>query len=185
MDDLAPFADDCHLMLPWLYYVLLIIFLLGGLVLVAFTLPGLWLMTAASAGYAALTHFKYVGLYTLITLLALSLIAEIIDFCWGGVAAKQAGGGKPSVIGGLVGGILGGIFLTLIPIPVISTIVGICLGSFLGAALLEMLYGRQTYHSIQIGIGAAKGKFLGIVTKFIFGGVMFLMILFIAAPFHL
>jgi uncharacterized protein YqgC (DUF456 family) len=184
MDDLETFADDCHLMLPWLYFVILFLFLIGGLVLVAFTLPGLWLMTAAAGGYAALTHFKYVGPYTLTTLLGLSLIAEIIDFAWGGVAAKQAGGGKPSVIGGVIGGILGGIFLSIIPIPIVSTIVGVCVGAFIGAAVLEMLYGRETAHSLQIGLGAAKGKFLGIVAKFVFGGIMFLMIIFIAAPFH-
>jgi uncharacterized protein YqgC (DUF456 family) len=172
-------------MLPWLYYLILALLLVGGLVLVAFTLPGLWLMTAAAAGYAALTHFNFVGKYTLIVLLALSLIAEVIDFGWGGVAAKQAGGGRPSVYGGLAGGILGGIFFTFIPIPIISTIVGICLGSFIGAAAMEMLWGRETVHSLQIGLGAAKGKLLGIVAKMVFGGVMFVSVLWIAAPFHI
>ncbi len=148
-------------MLPWLYFLILFLFLVGGLVLVAFTLPGLWLMTAATAGYAALTHFRFVGLYTLITLLVLSAVAEAIDLGWGGAAARKAGGGKAAVFGELGGGILGGIFLSLVPIPIISTIIGICVGAFAGATIMEMIYGRQTIESIQIGLGAAKGKFWG------------------------
>jgi uncharacterized protein len=184
MDDLADFADDCHLtMLPWLYYFILLLFLLAGLALLVFTLPGLWLMTAATAGYAALTHFKYVGAYTLIALFVMSLIAEILDFAWGGAAAKRAGGGRPAVIGSLAGGIVGGIALSVFPI--IGTIVGMCLGSFLGATVLEMIYGKETVHSLQIGLEAAKGKLYGIVAKFVFGGIMFILIVIMAAPFHI
>ncbi|MGA3066982.1 MAG: DUF456 domain-containing protein [Tepidisphaeraceae bacterium] len=172
-------------MLPWLCYVILFFLFIAGMVLAVFTLPGLWLMTASAAGYAVLTHYKFIGPQTLLAMLVASIIAEIIDVAWGGVAAKKAGGGYPSIAGGLIGGIIGGIFLTFIPIPVVSTIVGICLGAFFGAALMEMLFGRKTIDSLQIGLGAAKGKFLGIVAKLVFGGVMFVTVLWIAAPFHI
>jgi uncharacterized protein YqgC (DUF456 family) len=166
----------------WLYYILLLLIAAGGLVLVTFTLPGLWVMTGASAIYALITHERHLGPKTLITLFLVSLIAEILELTLGGAAAKRAGGGRKAMVGGLVGGILGGIFLTFIPIPIISTIVGICLGSFLGAAIAELLGGQAAVHSLRVGLGAAKGRFQGILAKLALGICMFLLILIAAFP---
>jgi len=52
VDHLADFADDCHLKMIWLYYILLILIAASGLALVLFTLPGLWVMAGAAAIYA-------------------------------------------------------------------------------------------------------------------------------------
>ena len=166
----------------WLYYILLLLISLGGLVLVAFTLPGLWVMTGASAIYALITHEKHLGAKSLITLFLVSLAAEVLELTLGGAAAKRAGGGRRAMIGGLIGGILGGIFLTFIPIPIVSTIVGICLGSFLGAAAFELLGGEEAGHSLRVGWGAAKGRFQGIISKLVLGICMFLLILIAAFP---
>ncbi len=171
-------------MLVWLYYFLLLALLAGGLFLVLLTLPGLWLMAAATAGYGVLTHWRYFGANTLWTLLGASLIAEIVEVALGGAAAKKAGGGRRAMIGALIGGILGGIFLTIIPIPIISTIVGICLGSFLGAGVCEMAGGESAAHSLRVGWGAAKGRFIGLVAKLGIGAVMVLIVAVEAFPFN-
>jgi uncharacterized protein len=166
----------------WVYFVLLIIFLGAGMVLAVFTLPGLWLMTAAAAGYALITHEKYLGWHTLVVLLVLALLAEILEFALTGAAAKKAGGGFRAAAGGIIGAIIGGIFLSFIPIPIVGTVLGICLGSFLGAAGVELLAGRETAGSLKIGWGAAKGRFMGIVTKVTIGVVMGVIILWRAFP---
>lgn len=166
----------------WLYYILLLLVALAGLVLVALTLPGLWVMTAGAAIYAAVTHMRHLGFKSLIALIAMSLIAELLDIFLGGAVAKRAGGGKRAVVGAIIGGIAGGIFLSVIPIPVISQIVGICLGTFLGAAIAELSAGKNPGQALRVGVGAAQGRFAGIVIKIVTGLAMFLLILVAAFP---
>lgn len=173
--------------MAWAYYLLLLATNVVGLLLAAYTLPGLWLMLAAAAGYAFLTHGEYLSYKTLITLLALATIAEVAEFVFGGAGAKKAGASKWGIIGGLIGAIVGGIFLTgVIPIfAPLSTIIGICLGSFAGAFGIEIVLGRPVKQSIQIGYGAAKGRLYGIVGKVAIGVMMFIIMLWTALPVHL
>ncbi len=186
MDHLAAFEDDHHLMshpwIVWLCYLLLLLISIGSLVLVAVTLPGLWLMAGAAAGYALLTHEKYLGINTLIALALLALIAEIIDTMAAGAAAKKAGGGKGAVVGGIVGALLGGFLLSFVLLFPVGTILGVCLGSFVGAAGMELLGGQESGKAMRIGWRATKGKVMGIVAKLVFGGVMFLLIAWTALP---
>ncbi len=167
----------------WIYYLLLLITDIVGLVLAAFTLPGLWLMLAAAAFYAYLTSGNFVGVKTLIALLVLAGTAEIAELFLGGAGAKKAGGSKWGILGGLIGAILGGIFLTpFIPIPVLGTIIGICLGSFVGAFAIEFALGRPVVQSLRIGYGAAKGRLFGIAGKVTIGIIMFTITIWAALP---
>jgi hypothetical protein len=169
----------------WLYYLLLLATDAAGLVLAAFTLPGLWLMLAAAAGYAYLTAGHYLGYKTLIALLVLTAGSEVAELFLGGAGAKKAGASKWGILGGLLGAILGGIFLTgFIPIPILGTVIGICLGSFAGAFIVELLLGRPVLHSMRIGYGAAKGRLFGIAGKVTIGILMFLITLWTALPLH-
>jgi uncharacterized protein YqgC (DUF456 family) len=86
------------------------------------------------------------------------------------------------MLGALVGGILGAIFLSFIPVPIVSTIVGLCLGCFLGAAGVEALLGTELKKSALIGAGAAKGRFYAILIKICFGIVMLLIGAWAAFP---
>jgi len=169
----------------WLYFLLLLVTDVCGLVLAAFTLPGLWLMLAGAGIYAWLTHGEFVGYKTLIVLLILAVGAEIAEIFVSGAGAKKAGASRWGMFGGLVGGIIGGIFLTgLIPIPILGTVIGICLGSFIGAFGIEMVVGKPLTQSAAIGYGAARGRFTGILYKIGIGIAMFLITLCMAPPFH-
>ncbi len=165
------------------YLVILTAVDLCGLVLCAFTLPGTWLMLAAAGVYALLTRGHYLGLKTWLVLLALTLTAEVGEFALGGAGAKKAGATKWGIAGGLLGAILGGIFLTgLVPVPVVGTIVGILLGTFAGAAAVELMLGNDVGRSLRIGLGAAKGRFTGIVLKVTIGVTMFVTSVYFALP---
>src|SRR5205814_1067853 len=119
-------------------------------------------------------------------LLVLATGAEIAEFVFGGAGAKKAGASKWGIIGGLIGAIVGGIFLTgVIPIfAPLSTIIGICLGSFGGAFGTELVLGRPIMQSVNIGYGAAKGRLVGIAGKVAIGVLMFLITLWTALPIH-
>jgi uncharacterized protein YqgC (DUF456 family) len=170
--------------MAWLYYLILFVFLLAGLALTVMTLPGLWLMLAATAIYAWVTHGDYIGWWTLLLLLLLATVAEIIEFVSSGAGAKRAGGGRAGLWGAIIGGILGGIFLSFVPIPILSTLVGVCLGTFLGAMIGEFAAGREIAHSAMIGVGAAKGRLFGTVIKMGFGCIMLVITMGVGIPIH-
>jgi uncharacterized protein YqgC (DUF456 family) len=171
-------------MLDWVYYFLLLAVSVVGLFLTILGLPGLWLMVAAMGGFALVTraHF-YVGWQSLVTLVVLGLIAEIMELVAGAAGSKAAGGRKRGMIGAIIGALIGGIFGSiLIPVPVVGTIVGACLGAFIGAAALE-LTDRDFVHAMRVGVGAAKGRFMGIVIKLAIGAIMLIIIMICALPF--
>jgi len=161
--------------------MLLLLVAAAGLFMVMLTLPGLWLMAAASAGYCLLTHRHYLGGRTLIALLILALLSEAAEIGIGGAAARKAGGGRRGMIGGILGGIAGGLLGSFI-FPLVLTVVGVCLGSFVGAAAFELLGGEAADHSLRVGLGAAKGRFLGVIGKLCIGLVMFVVIAWKALP---
>lgn len=172
-------------MLDWLYYVLLALVLVTGLLLNLFGLPGNWLMLAALAGYAWLTGWeRYVGWVSLVVLLVVAIAAEVVEFFAAGAGATKAGGTIWGAIGALLGGLVGGFMLTgLVPIPIIGTLVGLIAGTFLGAMGAELLLGKgEVQSSAVIGVGAAKGRFWGTIWKLAFGVVILIGGLAVALP---
>lgn len=169
--------------MAWLWYILLLLVMLAGLFINILGLPGLWLLVAGVAGYAWITGFDlYVGWPSLLTLIALGIVAEIVEFVAGGAGARSAGGSKRAMAGGIVGAMIGGIFLSILPIPIVSTIFGACLGAFIGAAVVEGWIRGNVAQATRVGTGAAKGRFWGIVSKSAVGCVMLLVALIAAFP---
>ena len=168
-------------MLAWLYFLLLLITDICGLVLAAITLPGLWLMLAGAAVYALLTHGRYLGWHMLIALFLLALTAEIGEIVIGGAGAKKAGASGWGIAGGLIGAIIGGIVLSTM-LPPLGTIIGICLGSFAGAFAVEFILGQPLTQSAKLGFGAAKGRLTGIVGKVAIGVLMLLLTIIAGIP---
>lgn len=168
----------------WVYYITLILTLIAGMLLTVLTLPGLWLMAGMLGLFGWVTGWdRLVGWPSVVLMVALAFIGEIIEFVAGSAGAKKAGGGFWGGIGALLGGIIGAIFLTgLIPIPVLGTIIGLCLGCFLGALGTELLMGKELKQSLLIGAGAAKGRFYAILIKTSIGVVMVLIALWAAFP---
>jgi uncharacterized protein YqgC (DUF456 family) len=166
-----------------IYYLLLFFVLLIGLLVNILGLPGLWLMVAGYGAYALATGWdRYVGWPSLIAILVLGLVAEAVEFLAGAAGSKAAGGRTRGMIGAIVGAFVGALFLSIIPIPIVSQIVGACLGAFIGAGVMEFT-DRDLAHSFRVGVGAAKGRFLGIVSKLAFGVIMMLVALAAGLPY--
>lgn len=166
----------------WLYYVALIAALFTGLFVNILGLPGLWLMVAAHAAYGWATGWSvHVGWTSLTIVIVLALLAEGLEFLAGAAGSKAAGGSKRGMAGAIIGGIIGGIVGSPI-LPIIGTIIGAVIGAGLGAFLVEMGIGRTHAESMQIGFGAAKGRFWGIVGKSLFGFAMLCVSVVTALP---
>jgi len=80
-------------------------------------------------------------------------------------------GGSGDLWGGILfAALVGGIFGTaLIPIPIVGSVLGVCMGAFAGALGVELLTGRELHHSVRSGRGAAVGRFFGILIKLSIG----------------
>jgi hypothetical protein len=165
----------------WIYYLILVVVLLAGLYINLVGAPGLWVMVAATLGYAWATHWNYAGFRTLATIIVIAGIAEILEFFASGAAAKRAGASRRGIIGALIGGIVGAIFLT-IPWPIIGTIIGVCIGTFLGALTGELTVGKELGGSVRVGFGAVAGRLLGTFIKLLFGCTILGIVLFAAFP---
>ena len=168
--------------MPWLWYILLLVVQFLGLFFTLLGLPGLWVMVAGVAGYAWLTGFNhFVGWPGLGTVIALAALAELCEFLAGSAGAKQAGGSRRAMVGGIVGAVIGGIVFS-IPVPILGTIFGVCAGAFVGAAVMEMGVARDAAKAGRVGWGAAKGSFWGIVFKLVFGIAILITTAIVALP---
>jgi uncharacterized protein len=145
-----------------------------GLFLDLLGLFGNWIILAAVGIVAAITGFDHFGGYTLLILFGLAVLGEILEAGAAGAGAAQFGGSKGSMLWAIIGCILGAIaFTPLIPIPVVGTILGACIGSFAGATLFEFLRTEKQIHTAAwVGVGAAMGKVAGMFAKTLIGMVM-------------
>lgn len=168
--------------MEWLWYSLFVIASGFCLVLTLFQLPGLWIMVAFAAAYAWGTHSAFLGPIALVLLLLLALAAEGLETFSTAHGARRNGATRTAMILSLFGAVTGGILLTAIPIPIISTLIGVCLGAFVGALLGELIRGRSPQQGIRAGFGAAIGRLFGTVIKLLFGVVMFLIAAIAALP---
>jgi uncharacterized protein YqgC (DUF456 family) len=175
---------DWSHMLDWVYWGLLLCVLVAGWLLNVLGLPGLWLMVLGHLIFAWVTGWNvYVGWPSVIILILLGALAEVVEFVAGAAGSAKAGGTKRGSIGAIVGGLIGGFVGTgLIPIPVVGTVIGAVAGAFLGASVVEIMIDPDTGRAWRVGVGAAKGRFAGIVIKSVFGAIMFVVSLVAALP---
>jgi uncharacterized protein YqgC (DUF456 family) len=168
--------------MQWLWYLVLLAVQFLGLSLTLVGLPGIWVQVAGLVGFGWLTGWNvYVGWPSVITALVLAVLAEIMEFVAGSAGAKKAGGSGRAAIGAILGGLVGALLFS-IPVPVIGTIFGACVGCFLGAAIVEMGVKDDAGHAVRVGWGAARGRFLAILLKLGFALVIALVVAVAAFP---
>ncbi len=163
-----------------LYVCSIILILLNTiwLVLVVFGLPGNWLIVISTSLFAWWRAEDGVfSIYTLIGITLLSVLGELIEFFAGAGGARKAGASWRGSVGALAGAVTGAVVGTfVIPVPFFGTVIGSCVGAGLGAWALEIFSSREVKRSVQCGLGAGIGQFLGISTKFALGTLIWLIV---------
>jgi uncharacterized protein YqgC (DUF456 family) len=154
-----------------LWYVLAAVLVVVGIVgTVLPALPGVPIVFAGMLVAAWADGFQHVGLWTLIGLGVLTIIAVAVDFLAGLAGAKRVGASRVALIGAAVGTLVGIFF----GIP------GLLLGPFLGALIGELVAGGTLQRATHVGIGAWIGFLVGTVLKL---GVAFAMLGLFALAF--
>lgn len=155
----------------------------SGVILTAFTLPGIWIAIVGAA-LAQWFHSDRYGtdLYSWWTLgacVALGVIAEVAEIVASAFGAAKAGGSRKSsiasVAGAIIGAIAGTIFLSFLPI--VGTIIGAALGAGLAALLTERHLGEKSWKDAgKVGAGAAAGRLAATLIKVGIAGVIALIL---------
>jgi len=139
--------------------------ILAGLVgTVVPALPGTALIFGGALLYAWGTHFAMVGAATLWLLGGITLATIVLDYVASAYGARRAGSTAAGVWGSVIGALLG---LAVFNLP------GLVLGTFLGAALAEVVFaGASGRAAVRSGVGAVLGFLGGTVMKLIAAVVM-------------
>lgn len=167
--------------LYYFYYVLLLIVAVAGLAVSALGLPGLWLMVAATALFSLATGGVVLTWKTVVGIALLALASEIVEFLAGAAGSKTAGGTWRGIVGAAVGGVVGG--LVGVPVPIVGPVIGAILGAAIGAGAFELAGdSRDIRKAGNVAVGAAKGRFVGTLSKLTFGSVMLLLTIVYALP---
>ncbi len=144
--------------------IFLITFISASAISNFFGAPGNLLIAIGSFFYALTTGFERFSLPFVLTLVAVMLLFEILEFIIISVSAKRYGTSKWGIAGAIIGGILGafsGAFFT----PLLGAILGSLLGVFIGAFSVEMTRNSNINHGLKAGYGAFLGRIGGLSIK--------------------
>lgn len=174
--------------MDWLWIILvycgLISVAIAGLACVVLTLlqlPGTWIMLLILlvASWLHGHDFSKVEVMVLVAMTLLATLGEIIEFIASAIGSRQAGGSKRGATMSLIGGVAGALLGTfLLPIPIIGTLVGACVGAGAGSLLGDKWAGREWKAAFTSGTGAALGKLGGTIAKVAVAAVMWIASLF-------
>ena len=141
----------------------LILFVLGFLGTILPALPGPILIWAGMLGYGYFVNFENLSVsFYLSQALAVGLI-YVVDYLSVVLGAKKYGGSRYAGWGAAAGTLVG--LITLGPL-------GVIVGPFAGAVLVEILTGRTAQQAVKVGIGTIIGFLGGTFVKLLMEIVM-------------
>ena len=138
---------------------------IAGVILSCLSLSGTWLVAAATALTVLVTDSPFPNLWTVIVFVVLSAfveIAEIVAVAWG---VKRRGGSKLAGVMAVVGGMLGLVLGTIIPVPILGSLIGMLAGSFGLVFVVERHRLKRTGEAAGIAWGAVLGRVFMIALK--------------------
>ena len=151
----------------WFCSIALIVTGIAGTVLPV--LPGTVLVLAGMVLGAWIDDFTRVGGFTLGLLVALTIVAWLMDYVAGLMGAKKAGASKLALVGAAIGTVAG----------LLMGIVGVLFMPLVGAAIGEYIARRDERRALHVGIATWIGLLIGMVAKV---GIAFVMVgVFVAA----
>jgi len=153
-----------------------ILVMLIGFFSILLGLPGTLVILFDVLVYALVTGFDKIGLGTLLALVAISALAESLEFLFGVTWARRYGTSKRGIAASIVGGIIGAVLLTPVFLG-LGALIGSFLGALLGAFAVEILSQRELKPAARAGFGALMGRMAGLFAKGLCGLAMVIITL--------
>jgi len=145
--------------------------LIIGVFSTIFSLPGTVIILLDAIIYGLFTGFERIGVKVLLTLLVLSVIAELAEFAVGMGGAAKFGASKKSLLASVIGGTTGALLLSKFMLG-LGTIVGAFIGGFAGVFVVEILRQTSLKPSLRAAWGTIVGRAAGICVKGAFALIM-------------
>lgn len=153
-------------MSTFVFWVVLLIMMLGALGTILPVIPGAPLIFLAALGYGFFENFEKVNVTILGVLFFLMVVSLVVDYFAGVVGAKKYGATRYGAWGSFLGGIVG---------VVIFSIPGLLVGPFVGAVVGEMVGGKKTDQAFKVGLGTVFGLAGGAFFKFVLALAMIII----------
>jgi len=119
--------------------------------------PGTFIMSVFVLVCGWITGFAAVTATHVLTIFAISIALEVVEFFMAGVAARYYGASRRSAVFAILGGITGTIIGVSILVPV-GALIGLFAGSYLGAYLGEKLSGKTDADAARAALGTVLGN---------------------------
>jgi hypothetical protein len=151
-----------------------IFILFAGIFSTIFGIPGTIIILIDVILYAFITGFEKIGITIIVILIAITILAEGLDFVLGISGAAQLGITKRVVWISALGGLAGALILT----PVffgLGTVLGIFLGGFACVLMFELLHQSKLKPALRSGYSALLGRVTGTLAKGFFALVMIII----------
>ncbi len=142
----------------------------AGVLIIPFGIPGQFVVVAA-AGVLALAGGGLISWWVVLGLLALAVLAEVLEGMAGFVGAGRAKGSFWSAVGAVAGGLVGAVLGSFV-LPIVGSLIGAFVGTFAGAFLVEYGRTRRARPSGHVARGALIGRVVGSLTKVFIGLAM-------------
>ncbi|MBN2162335.1 MAG: DUF456 domain-containing protein [Pontiellaceae bacterium] len=136
-----------------------------GFILSCLSLSGTWSVLAATALVAWQRWPDFPGIPTLIVFLLLCIGVEVLEAMAASWGVQKRGGSRVAGWAALGGGFLGMILGGFIPVPIIGNLIGMILGSFGCAFLVEHARLKKAEHAAHIATGAVLARLAVIFLK--------------------
>lgn len=137
-------------------------FLVGLIGTLLPVMPGAPVIWGGMLVYGFIAGFESLGFYFLAAQALLALTVMGVDYLFTAMGSHYFGGSK-AALWGAAGGLLVGLFF----FPI-----GLLIGPFLGAALVDLLFRRRTDLAVKSGIGASLGFLSALPIKLTLEAVM-------------
>jgi uncharacterized protein YqgC (DUF456 family) len=170
----------------YLYWILIVVMLVGIIGAVVPALPGISLIAGASVVWAIANSFTQSTVIPMGVALVILVLGLAVDFLAGYLGAKQAGASNWGQIGAFVGLLVGMFgFLPLVPIGgPFGPLLGIILGSAIGAIVGELLYRRDLLIAFKAALGIVVGTVVGNIIQGILALASVAVFLFFTWPYR-
>jgi len=133
-----------------------------GFVLSCLSLSGTWLVLAATGLVAWARWPEFPGIGTLVVFLLLCIGVELLEALAAAWGVQKRGGSKAAGWAALGGGFLGMILGGFIPVPGVGNLLGMLIGSFGCAFLVEHAKMKKADHAAHVATGAVLAR-IGVV----------------------
>ena len=136
-----------------------------GFFLSCLSLSGTWVVFVATALVAWKRWPEFPGLYTLLLFLLLCIAVEVVEAMAGAWGVQKRGGSKAAGLAAMAGGFLGLFLGGIIPIPILGNLLGMLVGSFGLAFLVEHSKMKMADHAAHVATGAVLARLAVIFLK--------------------